>query len=545
MTFTGTVANLNNALAGASFAPDADYNGAASLQVVVDDQGNTGSGGARSATRSIAIVVTAVDDAPTGLPLIVGSAVEDQTLTVDTAGIADADGLGAFAIQWLRNGADIAGATAASYRLGDADVGATLSVRVGWTDGQGHPEMLTSAATAGVANVNDEPTGRPAIVGVAAEDQTLVADTGTLADADGLGSLDYQWQRDGVDIAGAVGPSYTLGDADTGSRIAVRVGWIDGHGTVESSTSTATAAVANSNDAPVGSVEITGTVSNGQTLVADASGLSDADGIGAFHYQWHRDGVAIAGATGESLLLAAADVGSHITVVVGWTDGWGTAETVASAATAAVTGHNNPTSGLPVVDGDAVENGTLVVDTSAIADADGLGPFSYQWLRNGVDHRRRERAELLPGDADVGRAISVRVGYTDGNGTGESVTSAATAPIANVNDAPTGLPLIAGNADRGPDADRRDSRDRRRRRHRRLRLPVAARRRRDRRRDRRRPTCSATPMSAPASASSSRTPTATARPNRWSARRPRGRQRQRRADRPAGDHRHRRPRTRR
>ena len=49
------------------------------------------------------------------------------------------------------------------------------------------------------------------------------------------------------------------------------------------------------------------------------------------------------------------------------------------------------------------------------------------------------------GDADVGTAITVSVAYTDGNGTSEGpLTSSATAPVVNVNDAPVGVPTISG-----------------------------------------------------------------------------------------------------
>ena len=37
--------------------------------------------------------------------------------------------LGAFSYQWLRGGVEIGGATASTYTLGDADVGAQISVR--------------------------------------------------------------------------------------------------------------------------------------------------------------------------------------------------------------------------------------------------------------------------------------------------------------------------------------------------------------------------------------------------------------------------------
>ena len=45
MVFTGTVAAINTALEGMTFDPTPDYNGAASVQIITDDQGSTGSGG--------------------------------------------------------------------------------------------------------------------------------------------------------------------------------------------------------------------------------------------------------------------------------------------------------------------------------------------------------------------------------------------------------------------------------------------------------------------------------------------------------------------
>ncbi|MDH3451910.1 MAG: DUF4347 domain-containing protein, partial [Gammaproteobacteria bacterium] len=76
-----------------------------------------------SAAASASITVNAVNDAPVGVPAISGTVTEDQVLTADTSGISDADGLGAFSYQWLRNGGAIGGATASTYTLGDADVG--------------------------------------------------------------------------------------------------------------------------------------------------------------------------------------------------------------------------------------------------------------------------------------------------------------------------------------------------------------------------------------------------------------------------------------
>jgi hypothetical protein len=57
MTFTGTISNINTALAGLIFAPTANYNGPASVEILTDDQGNTGPGGAKTDDDTVNITV--------------------------------------------------------------------------------------------------------------------------------------------------------------------------------------------------------------------------------------------------------------------------------------------------------------------------------------------------------------------------------------------------------------------------------------------------------------------------------------------------------
>ena len=57
MTFTGSFAAVNTALSGLSFNPTTSFTGAASLQIVTADQGNTGSGGTLTDNDTIAITV--------------------------------------------------------------------------------------------------------------------------------------------------------------------------------------------------------------------------------------------------------------------------------------------------------------------------------------------------------------------------------------------------------------------------------------------------------------------------------------------------------
>lgn len=181
---------------------------------------------------------------------------------------------------------------------------------------------------AGVDVGNSPPTGDVTISGTVAVGQTLTA-SNTLADADGLGTITYQWLLDDVDISGETGTTYTIVNTDVGGVIKVRASYTDGGGNPENKTSSGTIAVPNST--PSGSPTISGTKTEGQTLTVDTSGISDADGLGAFSYQWKRDGVAISGATSTTYVLTAFDVNTVITCTVSYTDGGGTAESLTSA----------------------------------------------------------------------------------------------------------------------------------------------------------------------------------------------------------------------
>ena len=171
---------------------------------------------------------TAPYNPSTGAPTISGTAQVGETLTADTSGIADEDGLdnAAFTYQWLADNAAIAGATGSTYTLADADEGKAIKVQVTFTDDAGNGETLTSAATDSVTAAptpHNPSTGAPTISGTAQVGETLTADTSGVADADGLtnATFTYQWLADDAEIAGATGYTYTLADTDEGKTIKV------------------------------------------------------------------------------------------------------------------------------------------------------------------------------------------------------------------------------------------------------------------------------------------------------------------------------------
>ncbi|CEK10325.1 beta strand repeat-containing protein [Legionella hackeliae] len=359
---------------------------------------------------------------------ISGEAVQNQTLTADLSNVDFDDGSG-FIFQWQADGQNILNATQQSYTLGQDDVGKQIGLVLTYRDENGNTVSLNADTTVEVANVNDVVTGNVVIEGVAEQGQTLTANTEQLADLDGLGAFSYQWFADGVAIAGAIAANYTLNQGDVGKAITVAVNYTDGFGAHEAVTAGATAAVANVNDGPLGQVVIEGLAQEDQTLVANTSDITDADGLGDFSYQWLADGVAISGANAASYTLTQGDVGKAITVQINYTDQFNTAEQLVSAATTAVANVNDAPEGAVVIVGTAQENETLTANTEAIADADGLGQLNYQWLADGVAIDGANAANYTLTAGDIGKAITVQVSYADQYNTNETLSSAPTAVV--------------------------------------------------------------------------------------------------------------------
>lgn len=209
------------------------------------------------------------------------------------------------AYQWRRNGADIAGATSASYQTPAtilADDGASFSVVV--TSGErtrtSRDARLTVTAALSITTQPASVTvneGQPATFSVV---------------ANGSGTLGYQWRRNGADIAGATGASHTTPAttaADDGALFSVVVS--NSSGSVTSSNATLTVRVPPS----ITSQPANATASAGGTATFSVT----ATGSAPLDYQWRRDGADIAGATSASYTtqaLTAGDDAARFSVVV-------------------------------------------------------------------------------------------------------------------------------------------------------------------------------------------------------------------------------------
>lgn len=401
--------------------------------------------------------VVNVNDTPIGQLIITGAMQEDAALSVDISGISDVDGIDAatLALQWTRDEETITGATGATYLLTQDDVGAVVSVELRYTDGFGTAERVTGSPTAPVQNVNDAPQGAIDVLGLAQEGEILTADISGISDADGIdaATMSVKWFRDGVEIPGATALTYQIIRDDIGAVVTVALGYVDAHGAVERVESAGLGPVVHVNTPPQGALEIIGTPVENATLVVDASGVIDADGIdhGTMAMQWLRNGEAISGATENSLVLGQEDVGATISATLRYTDGYGTIEEVTGSASGPVQNVNDAPEGELLIQGALEEDATLSVDPAMISDRDGIdqGTIAFQWLRNGIDLAGETGTTYRLGQEDVGAYFSARMSFRDAFGADEQVLSRPTAQVRNINDDPVGRPVIAGEMVQG------------------------------------------------------------------------------------------------
>ena len=335
-------------------------------------------------------------------------------------------------------------------------------MRVTFTDNADNEEALTSAATATVAAKPNSPaTGAPTIGGTPQVGETLTADVSGIADPDGLTNVSYiyQWIADDgttdTDIRDAADSTYTLSDEDEDKAIKVRVSFTDDADHEETLTSAATGVVAaKPNSQATGAPTIGGTPQVGQTLTVDTSAIADEDGLTSvsYSYQWvSNDGTTdtdIAGQTNSTYTLVAADAGKSIKVRVSFAADADREETLSSAATGVVTAKpNSQATGLPTISGTTQVGETLTVDTSAIADEDGLDDVShsYQRISGGTDIDGATGSSYTLTNSEQGQTIQVRVTFTDDADHEETLTSGATGVVAaKPNSQATGAPTIGG-----------------------------------------------------------------------------------------------------
>ena len=101
--------------------------------------------------------------------------------------------------------------------------------------------------------------------------------------------------------------------------------------------------------------------------------------------------------------------------------------------------------------GDVLEDEPLIADLTSIIDKDGIGEVNVVWKisNDGKSYRTIPGAtnqSFTPRQEHVGRTLRVVLTYLDGQGNLETLTSAPTTPVINVNDKPTGVVRLTGES---------------------------------------------------------------------------------------------------
>jgi hypothetical protein len=266
--------------------------------------------------------------------------------------------------QWRKNGANIAGGTAASYTTPattSADNGATFDVIVSDSAGSidSNPAILTVNIPPGITT---QPTNQAVTLGQTAA--FSVAATGTAP-------LTYQWQKNQVNITGATSARYTTpatASTDNGASFGVIV-------TNLVSSITSNAATLTVNIPPsITSQPVNEAVNLGQTATFSVS----ATGTAPITYQWRKNQVNISGATSASFTTpatAVADNGASFQVVV-------TNSVSSITSNAAVLTVKIP----PSITTQPANQAVILGQTATFSvSATGTSPLTYQWQKNQVN----------------------------------------------------------------------------------------------------------------------------------------------------------------
>ena len=189
-------------------------------------------------------------------------------------------------------------------------------------------------------------------------------------------------------------------------------------------------------------------------LIIDLSSVTDADGMGTVSVQWqissdNEKWTNISAATTQSFTPREIHVGSRLRVVISYVDGQGNLEPLTSPPSTPVKNVNDKPTGSARLIGSSVEDSALVVDTSNIADEDGIGGFDISWQRSSSKssweaYPAAQSEVLRLTQNQVGFSYRAVVSYIDSHGTREVLYTSPSETIDNLDDPVQGEVIIDG-----------------------------------------------------------------------------------------------------
>ena len=194
-------------------------------------------------------------------------------------------------------------------------------------------------------------------------------------------------------------------------------------------------------------------------LIIDLSSVTDSDGMGTVSVQWQISAndskwTNISGATNQSFTPRQVHVGKKLRVSISYVDGQGNLEPLISPPSTPVKNVNDKPTGTARLIGSPVEDSALVVDTSSIADEDGIGGLDISWQRSTTKssweaYPQAQDEVLRLGQNQVGYSYRAVVSYIDSQGTREVLYTNPSETIDNLDDPVQGEVVIVGKPREG------------------------------------------------------------------------------------------------
>lgn len=318
---------------------------------------------------------------------------------------------------------------------------------------------LVVALAAGVARgsatasppANESP---PTISGTPQQDQTLTASLGTWS-GDSPITYSFQWQRcDSAgatcgSIAGATASTRQVGSGDVGGTLRVVVTATNPSG-VGSAASGPTTVIPSPGTAPTPTKQPDphGSYVVGQTINVDTGTWTGNSPI-TFTFQWQRCNAGgsgctdIPGATGQNIVLGAADLGLRLRAIVRGTNSSGTAS-IASNLTGSIAASSSPVNTLlpAISNAGGLRTGDLAVGSLGSWSGNPPITYSYQWYR--CDGAGRNCQVIQGATGTTHRIPSTEAGatlvftVTAANPGGSTTANSTPAAVIGVNALPAG-----------------------------------------------------------------------------------------------------------
>lgn len=350
-----------SALSGATSATytiaSAANGNAGSYTVRVSNSAGNVTSSAATVTVQAAPTPPSITTQPVGVTVTDGSSIN---LSVQAAGSAP------LLYQWSKNGAVIPGAVNPTYTVAAATANDAGSYTVEVSNSLGTITSSPAIVTVQAA------VSAPVIVFQPLDTTVTAGSVATLAvQVSGTAPLSYQWFKDGVTLAGQINATLTVPFAtapDSGSYT-VRITNPAGSVTSNPAILTVSSAISPIIVAPL--TDVTVNLGSSFSLTVQVSGAAPLS------YQWYKNGVAISGAVNGtySVPVATSANAGNYTVRVS-----NSAGSITSNPATVTVFDPAPLSILSSPRDTTVNEGDMA---SLTVTADGEGPFSYQWLKNG------------------------------------------------------------------------------------------------------------------------------------------------------------------